>query len=499
MAFRDFGDYDAMGLAELVRRGEVTPLELAEEAIARIERVNPRLNALVTPMYDEARKVAGNDLPDAPFRGVPFVLKDLLALYEGVQLTSGSRFYADYVPRYDSELVRRYKAAGLVVVGKTNTPELGLVPVTEPELHGPTHTPWKQGRSSGGSSGGSGALVGARAVPMAHGGDGGGSIRIPASCCGIFGLKPSRGRAPTGPDVSEQWKGFAIEHVLTLSVRDSAAMLDATSHPDVSARHVAPPPVRPFLEEVGQPPGRLRIGFTTKPFLPSHPHADTARAVEDAAKLCEELGHHVEEATPKIDTLQFAKDFVTIVATETAAGILEAEQVVGRKATRQDFETATWLVGMLGRQLGALQLTMAERRLHALTRRHATYFDAYDVLLTPTVALPPPPHYALQPKGAEALLQEALAAANLGPVLRLPGVVDKLAEKIFEFIPWTPLANVTGQPSMSVPLWWNDEGLPLGAMFTARYCEEATLLRLASQLEQARPWRDRRPPVHADA
>lgn len=497
MAFEDFGRYDAVGLAELVAKREVTPLELVETAIARIERVNPKLNALVTPMYDQARAAAQGELPDGPFRGVPFVLKDLIAMYEGVGLTSGSRFYREWVPRYDSELVRRHRAAGLIVVGKSNTPELGLVPVTEPELHGPTHTPWKQGHNSGGSSGGSGALVGARAVPMAHGGDGGGSIRIPASCCGIFGLKPSRGRIPTGPDSSEQWRGFAIEHVLTLSVRDSAVMLDATSKPDLASRHYAPPPERPFAREVGVKPGKLKIAFTTRPFLPSHPHADTARAVEDAAALLESLGHHVEEATPKVDALQFAKDFATLVGTETAAGIVEAEAVVGRKATRHDFETATWLVAMLGRQISGLDLTMAERRLQALTRRTLTWFEDWDLLLTPTLALPPPEHYALQPKGVEALAHEIIAAAHLSPVLRIPQVVEALASKIFEFIPWTPLANVTGQPSMSVPLWWNDDGLPIGVMLTAKWADEATLFRLAGQLEEARPWRDRLPPIHA--
>jgi len=499
MTFTDFGRYDAVGLAELVRKRAVTPLELVDAAIERVEKVNPKLNALVTPMYDEARAVAKGGIPDGPFRGVPFVLKDLLAMYEGVTLTGGCRFYADWVPRYDSELVRRHREAGLIVIGKSNTPELGIVPVTEPELHGPTSTPWKQGHNSGGSSGGSAALVGARALPMAHGGDGGGSIRIPASCCGVFGLKPTRGRTPPGPDSSEQWRGFAIEHVITVSVRDSAAMLDATSAHDPRSRHYAPAPKRPFAEEVGKKVGKLKIAFTTHPFLPSKPHPDATRAVEDAAKLLEALGHRVEEATPKIDALQFAKDFVTIVATETAAGLVEAEQVVGRKAERHDFETATWLIAKLGGHISALELTLAERRIHAIARRTAAWFEDWDLLLTPTLALAPPLHYALQPKGAEALLHEAVAAARLTPLMRIPGVVDRMAEKIFDFIPWTPLANVTGQPSMSVPLWWNAEGLPVGAMLTARFGDEATLLRLAAQLEEARPWRDRRPPIDAEA
>ncbi len=421
MAFDDFGKYDGLGLAELVRKGEVSPLELVEAAVDRIEAVNPKLNAVVTPMVDEARRVARADLPDGPFRGVPFLLKDLTASYEGVELTSGSRFCASYVPRYDVELVRRYRRAGLIVVGKTNTPELGLLPVTEPELHGPTSTPWRQGRSSGGSSGGSGSMVGARAVPMAHGGDGGGSIRIPASCCGIFGLKPTRGRTPTGPNVSEHWRGFSIDHVLTLSVRDSAAMLDATSAPEVGARHQAPPCERPFLEEVGRDPGKLRIAFTTRPFLPSQPSADSVRAVEDAAKLLRALGHDVGEASPKIDTSQFAKDFLTLIAVETATGIAELEEVVGRKATRREFESTTWVTGMLGRQISGLALALAERRLQALAMRTARFFEEHDLLLTPAVATPPPIHPRSPRRGSRRSSRRWSSRATSSPCSGSPG------------------------------------------------------------------------------
>jgi len=494
--FEDYGSHDALGLADLVRRGEVTPTELVEAAIARIDRVNPKINAVITRMDARAREAAQGDLPAGPFRGVPFLAKDLVTRVKGVRFTQGSRFWASYVPDHDSELARRWRAAGLVLVGKTNTPELGITPVTEPALHGPTHTPWRVGLTSGGSSGGSAAAVAAGIVPMAHGGDGGGSIRIPAACCGCFGLKPSRGRSPLGPDASELWRGFAVEHVLTRSVRDSAAMLDATCAPEPGAAHVAPRPERPFLDEVGVDPGRLRIAFTTRPHLPGSVHPECVAAVQDAARLCEELGHEVEEAAPETDQGRFAADFLTIVAVETAADIEEAEAIIGRRATRHDFETSTWLLRMMGRQLSAPTAAAAHKRLQRLAREVGQFFERWDVLLTPTTGAPPVRHYELQPKGAEALLQEAVAAANLSPLMRIPGVIEQMAGRVFEFVPFTPLANVTGQPSMSVPLLWRD-GLPLGSTFTARFGEEATLLRLAAQLEQARPWKDRRPPIHA--
>jgi amidase len=323
--FREYDHYDGLGLAELVRRKEVSPAELVEEAIRRIETVNPQINAVIHPMYDLARQQVQQGLPEGPFRGVPFLLKDLLVYYAGVPTRSGSRFFRDFVPDHDSEIVRRYRQAGVVVLGKTNTPELGLVPYTEPVLFGPSRNPWDLSRTTGGSSGGSGAAVAARLVPVAHGNDGGGSIRIPASCCGVFGLKPTRGRTPMGPDIGEAWRGMAINHVLTLSVRDSAAMLDATAGPDVGAPYIIPPPERPFLEEVGRDPGRLRIAFTTRPLLPGTVHPDCVRGVEETARLCQDLGHIVEEAAPQIDGHAFARDFLTMVCAETRADIEEGE------------------------------------------------------------------------------------------------------------------------------------------------------------------------------
>ncbi len=496
MAFREYGDYDALGLAELVRRGEVSAAELVDECIARIERVNPRLNAVITPMFDTAREAAAQGVPEGPFAGVPFLVKDLVAAVEGVRFTRGCRFYADDVADHDSELIQRYRRAGLMLVGKTNTPELGLKPVTEPALHGPTDNPWRSGITAGGSSGGAGAAVAARVVPMAHGGDGGGSIRIPASCCGVFGLKPTRARTPPGPDFSEAWFGFAIEHALTRSVRDSAALLDATSGAYAGAPYAAPAPEGPFLDEVARDPGKLRVALCKKPLLPADPDAAVLRAVDDAAALLTELGHEVEEAQPQIDADRFALDFTTLVAVATAADIDEGSALLGRRATRRDYEITTWMTAMVGRTVDAVALELARRRLQELARDTARFMGRYDILLTPTLGTPPRAHHSLDPPKLLLKLEELVAATDLRAVLRVPGLVSMIAKAIYAFIPWTPLANATGQPSMSVPLCW-DEGLPIGVMFTGRFGDEATLLRLAGQLERARPWKDRVPPIHA--
>ncbi|MBI1956175.1 MAG: amidase, partial [Acidobacteria bacterium] len=316
--------FDATAQAELVRRKEVQPVELVEAAIERIERLNPKLNAVVTPMYEEARSQAKKNLPDVPFTGVPLLLKDLLASYAGVRLTSGSSFLREFVPDHDSELVARQKRAGLIILGKTNTPEFGILPTTEPRLFGPSRNPWDLHRTPGGSSGGSAAAVAAGMVPMAHGNDGGGSIRIPASCCGVFGLKPTRGRNPLGPNFGDILSGLAVEHALTRSVRDSAALLDATCGPDPGAPYWASPPARPFLQEVGTPPGRLRIALTTVSIAGKPVHPDCLQAARDAAALCAELGHEVVEAIPPLVGQQMIQAFLTLWASGCATSVERA-------------------------------------------------------------------------------------------------------------------------------------------------------------------------------
>jgi len=495
-----FDNYDALGLAELVKKKSVSPRELVGECLERIDRVNGDLNAVVDRMDDQALAAAERPIPgEAPFGGVPFLVKDLMQPVAGARFTRGSRYWSKDVPTHDSELVRRHRAAGLIIVGKTNTPELGITPFTEPELLGPAKNPWSLAHNTGGSSGGSGAAVAARIVPMAHGGDGGGSIRIPASCCGVFGLKPSRGRTPVGPDIAEAWFGFAIDHALTRSVRDSAALLDATHGRERGAPYGAPTPAGPWKDEVGRSPGKLRIGLVTHPPLPSTPHPDVLDAVHDVAKLCASLGHEVEEVRLPIDASQFSIDFTTLVAVSTAVDLDVGARQTGRPLRRRDFETGTWIVAMLGRTFTAPAVEHARRRLQALAAILDAELDRFDVLLSPTLGLPPPALGSLKPAGLEAAAQQLIAAARLSPLLRVPSLVAAIAAKIYAFIPYTPLANVTGHPSMSVPLSWNAAGLPIGSMFTGRFGDEATLFRLAGQLEAARPWKDRRAAVDAGA
>lgn len=494
-SFSEYEKYDGLGLAELVRNKEVKPTELVEEAIGRIESLNPQLNAVIYKMYDQARETAVADLPDGPFCGVPFLLKDIMADYAGVPTRKGNRFHHDFVPDYDSEIVQRYKAAGVIVLGKTNTPEFALTPWTEPELFGASNNPWKLTHTAGGSSGGSAAAVAVGMVPLAHGNDGGGSIRIPASCCGVFGLKPTRGRNPIGPDLSEAWHGLACDHVLTRSVRDSAAMLDATAGPDVGAPYYPPPPARPFLEEVGTDPGKLRIAFTSKPFLPGVIHQDCIKGLEATVKLCQELGHEVVEAAPSIDGEMFAQAFLTMICGETWADIKEAEIRLGRKATANDFEQTTWTLGLFGKQITAGEFAKAIRRLQRSGRQIGQFFETYDVLLTPTLARPPVVTGTFQPTKIERLGMKLLGLLNTGKLLNTAAWIETIAASAYQFVPYTPVFNATGQPAMSVPLYWTDEGLPIGMHFVGRYGDEATLFRLAGQLEQAKPWHGRIPPI----
>jgi amidase len=479
----------------LLRCREISALELVEWVLTAIERLNPALNAVVCRLDEDARRAARGPLPQGPLAGVPMLLKDLLSPYAGKPFTSGSRF-GGFVPDCDAELVKRYRAAGLIIAGKTNTPEFGIMPVTEPELFGPCHNPWDLERTPGGSSGGSAAAVAAGIVPLAHGGDGGGSIRIPASCCGLFGLKPTRGRNPCGPDASEHWLGFAVEHVLTRSVRDSAAVLDVSAGPEPTSPYWAPPNARPFLAEVGAPPGQLKIAFTTKPHLPSHVHSDCVAAVEDAARLCESLGHVVVEASPKIDGAEFAFHFFLIICASIAGGIRATEQLLGKTATAADLELSTWLAGLLGRQFQAGDTIAALAGLQAASREVLRFHQDYDVLLTPVLGAPPLAIGALQPRGAELFAHQTIARFKLGRALKFRRIVEATVSRVFDFVPFSPIANVTGQPSMSVPLYWNAAGLPIGSMFTGRFGDEATLFRLAAQLEAARPWRERWPPVN---
>jgi amidase len=474
MANDDFASLDAIAQAELVRRREVHPIELLEAAIARIEHLNPRLNAVVTRLYDQARAASAREIPNGAFSGVPFLLKDIGASYAGAPMTSGSRLLRNYVPEYDSELVRRLKSAGLIIIGKTNTPELGILPTTESVLFGPARNPWDTNKTTGGSSGGSAAAVAAGLVPMAQGGDGGGSIRIPASCCGVFGLKPTRARTPLGPDVGDIMSGLVVAHALTRSVRDSAALLDVTAGPDLGDPYYAPPQSRPFLQEVGTEPGRLRIGYTINTFEGAKVHNDCVEAVHDAAKLCSALGHQVEEVSPVVDGGRLKSAF-TVLWAAGCAGFLEAySQRTSRPVDLEQIEPLTRALYDMGRSFTASDYLVAVRWLQGVSRQIAHFFQDIDVWLTPTLAEPP---------------------VTIGTFESTPD--DPLAGfyRSFDFVPFAPICNVTGQPAMSVPLYWNKESLPIGVHFIGRYGDEATLFRLAAQLEAARPWSGRKPPL----
>jgi amidase len=498
MAFKEYGTYDAMGLADLVRRRQVTPGELVDEAIARAERVDPRIGAIVTPLYDDARRAAATELA-GPFAGVPFLLKDLYADIAGVPAIGGSRFLADYRPERDSTLVVRFRRAGLIPIARTKTPELGLLPTTEPASQGPTRNPWNPDLTAGGSSGGSAAAVAAGIAPAAHANDGGGSIRIPSSCCGLFGMKPTRGRTPTGPEHAQLWNGFTISGVITRSVRDSAALLDAIAGPEPSSPYWAPPPARPFLEELGQRPGRLRVALAKRPQVTPAPlHPDCAAAVDDAARLLADLGHEVEEADPELDPEAFARDFFTLVCVEIATFVARNTTRLGRRPRRDELESATAITALIGRQRSAVEAARARERLDGISIRAAELFQRFDLILSPSLATPPPALGAITPSGLEAFGQELLLRLHLGALLRIPGVIDASIRRVFSFIPFSPLANVAGLPAMTVPLAWNAQGLPIGSQLLGRLGDEATLFRVAAQLEQARPWRDRRPPIHAD-
>jgi amidase len=481
-----------------VRGKGVAPSEVCEEAIRRIEQVNPKVNAVIVPLYDLARKAIEEGLPEGPFTGVPFLLKDMVEEYAGVPITRASRTWKGYVPIQDSEMVRRFRRSGVVVLGKTNLPEFGILGYTEPEMYGPSRNPWNTGHTPGGSSGGSAAAVASGMVPIASGNDAGGSIRIPASCCGLFGLKPTRGRNPLGPKVGEHRQGAGVSHVITRSVRDSAAMLDATQGPDAGAPYVNPPPERPYLEEIDQNPGSLKIAFNCASPIGTPVHQECINVVEEAALLLEELGHKVEEAQPEVDGKAIAKSYLTLCFGEIAADIEEMGVTVGRKVKRSDVEALTWTLGLLGRTLSACDSAMARREWGIAGRAMGRFHQKYDLYLTPTLAYPPLKVGELRPKLFERCLMKAVNALGLGVIFKISGLIDQMVEANLSKMPFTQLANLTGQPAMSVPLHWTADGLPVGVHFMAPFGEEAKLFRLAAQLEKARPWFDKHGPVWAN-
>ena len=470
---------DGVGQAELVRAGQVSPVELTEWAIQRIEQLNPALNAVITPLFDAALAAAAEVPRDAPLAGVPFLAKDLVVEMAGTPFAEGSRFVHGLVSHTDSELVRRWRRAGLVVLGKTNTPEFGMVPTCEPLLSGATHNPWDPTRSTSGSSGGSAAAVAARMVPMAHGNDLGGSLRYPASACGVFGLKPTRARNPLGPEYGDAIAGWAVEHGLTISVRDSAALLDATSGRALGDPYPAPPTTGSFQSQVGVEPGPLRIGFTSATPDGTIPDPDCVAALQDAVELCDGLGHEMIEADLPGLTPRVGEAIGTVFNAATAWIIDYWTRRLGRSPGENDLEPLTRAFWEAGRDVTAGQFLLAVMDCQSFSRTVAGFLTELDVWLTPTLSAPPASLGAITSTPDDPWR----ALAQGGRTVAYAGVV----------------ANITGNPAMSVPLWWNSAGLPIGVHFLGRFGDESTLLRLAGQLEGARPWAGRVPPISATA
>jgi len=473
-AFKDYQDHDGLGLAALVRTRQVKPEEVLEAALACIARHNPKVNALTHLMEAEARRTVAAGLPEGPFRGVPYALKDLNVLYAGQPTTNGSRLFAGFVPDHDSTLTERCRAAGLVIVGKTNTPELGLNMTTEPALHGPTRNPYDLALSAGGSSGGAAAAVASGMMPMAHATDGGGSIRIPAANCGLVGLKTTRARNPMGPDVAEGLGGLSVGHCVSRTVRDSAALLDATHGPAPGDPYAAPPPARPFLDEVGADPGRLRIGLVTE--APGGLPVDAAcrSAAEEAGRMCAGLGHHVEPATLDVDVEALLEAFWSIFCAGVRFAVDQRLKALQRPLRPDDIEPASHAFAEAAARVGAADYLRGIHALHAAGRRIARTMAKLDVLLLPTLAQPPMP---------------------LGTLTMAEPDGRRYFDALFRRLPFTPAFNASGQPAIQLPLVWTDKGIPIGVQFAGRLGDEATLLRLAAQLEAAHPWAKRRPPL----
>jgi amidase len=480
ISLTDYSSHDGLGLAALVARKEVTAKELLDTALAAVAKVNPQINAVLQTLPEMAAKEIAAQPLTGPFAGVPFVIKELVLHAKNVRLDSGCRLAQGSVPSEDTELMARFRRAGLVLMGTTQTPELGYNPTTETVLFGPVHNPWDLTRSAGGSSGGSGAAVAAGIVPMAHANDGGGSIRIPAACDGLVGLKPTRDRTPTGPDYADPLCGLAIEFAVTRSVRDAAALLDAVAGPDVGAPAMIAPPARPYAQEVRAPTGKLRIAWTTTPASGEKIDPECVKAVHETVRTLQDLGHTLIEGGPKYDWDSFLNNVHLIWSAFTALSVDVAAKSLGRKPGLDNLEAVTLACYEDGKRISALDLLYAQAHGNMLSRSVGAFFETVDALVTPTIARPPVP----------------LGELNQNH----PGMTAmEWTRQVFTYCPFTPLFNSTGQPAISLPLYATATGLPIGVQVAGRFGDEATLIRLASQLEQARPWAKRRPPVHVAA
>lgn len=470
LSFDEFATHDAVGLAALIHKGEVSAAEVLEAAIARAEAVNPTLNAIVLKLYDLGRKAVAGSAPRGALAGVPWLLKDLGIYLKGTVTTGGSVFFRDDVATFDSTLVERYRRGGLVIFGKTAAPEFGQTPTTESRLWGPTRNPWNLEHTPGGSSGGAAAAVAAGIVPAAHASDGGGSIRIPASNCGLFGLKTSRGRTPHGPNVSESWMGLSVQHAITRSVRDCAAILDVSQGPEPGSRVLPPVGASSYTAAHPQPPGKLRIALWDTHIYGRTVHPDCRDAVTQAARLCESLGHVVESAAPPLPVREMGTALGVVTSTGLLVTVRDREKALGRNATEADLESINWRTLHEAAARTAEDVLRASATINRLGVILDGFLTRYDVILSPTTAVPP---------------------AKLGE-LSLDQPYEKYVTAAMDASAFTSVFNMGGHPAMSVPLHWNKEGLPIGVQFAGRFGAELTLLRLAAQLEAAAPWAARR-------
>lgn len=472
ITFNDYRGFDALGLAQAIRKGEVSRQEVLAAALARVAAVNPQVNA-VTYLHETAVRESSGDT-QAPFAGVPYLIKDLHAPVAGMPLTHGSRMFAGDVQDFDSETVARLRRAGFVILGRTASPEFGMSASTEPVLTGPTRNPWNLAHIAGGSSGGAGAAVASGMLPAAHATDSGGSIRIPAACNGLVGLKPTRGLIPTGPHRGEASHGLSHEHAVTRSVRDCAAILDATAGPDAGAPYFTARPATPYLQALGQPPRRLRIAFTTTTFDGRPVHAECRAAVETAVRLLKDMGHQVEEGIPQLDAAALGAACGTLLLTGLAAIVAAREAQLGRALQADDLETVTHAAIAMGREVTGVQYASRFAVINREVRRIARFFETTDVLVTPALATPP---------------------VTIGTLSMQTLSFDAFRQAMAAFCPFTGAFNATGQPAMSLPLHWSADGLPVGVQFVGRFAEDTTLLQLAAQLEQAAPWFHRTAPL----
>jgi amidase len=469
MAFAEYGKYDGLGLAALVAKKKVKPIELLEEAIARAEGLNPKLNAIVYRDYERARERAKGKVPKGAFTGVPFLLKDIFALAEGVPTRQASKFMPPIPWPHDSVMTARFRSSGLIPFAKTNVPEFGLVPTTESKLYGAAHNPWDLTRSTGGSSGGSGAAVAAGIVPLAHANDGGGSIRIPASCCGLVGLKPSRGRVSYAPDLSDSVDGLGVEGVVSRTVRDTAAALDAIAGHVPGDPYCATPEPDSYLGQMKRKPKKLRIAFSIKKLDGKPLHPDCVSAIKHAAKICADLGHDVEEAMPVLDQSILIPMFMVLWGGNLAAGIDTVARLTGQTPKADMFEGLTWGLYQAGKAISASEYLQAKDGMNIAARSMAAFHETYDMWLSATLGEPP---------------------VKLGTFDMDERDPKKSFAPLIDYVPFTAMQNVTGEPAINLPLYWNRAGLPVGVQFVGRYGDELGLLKLAAQIEAAAPWID---------